>query len=531
MSDKIRLKNKEGFEVDNEVVNRLIHIFPCVIWKDVGKIKKKKDYKGYFDHSDSGINFHNKLYNLIKSKVTDYTVVKSFYDFQKKVSNTEKTETPVDYILPPEKAFKTIKKNKYNTYMDSEYEKGGYYYLFNNCYIEQNFLKELSQIVQSSIPLDGVFPLCKGFGKWNDWICEYDSDHTRFKWDVKQEGWGVLHGTNPWKAFYHYCQFCYTLARIGFEYSPYKKNNMTDYYENGYNVISYCEKPSKESKKLKEKTCEVIISLIKSIKESKKSIKPKNCDDLKWNDYIHDVIYYSLEERYEKGENTDKKNSNKNLNIFHVNNLKETTIIIKKSIRNRLFLLKPFTNNECTRIKKIFTKYAENIDGSDKFDSKDVIEKLFFMHKWMNELEYELKEGEDRKNAEKALKNAKKTIERLYNKYKIKSSSALRDDSSTPKKQIEDDLEQKTMLEELIKYFCIDELKAPNEYCSWVKENSKDFYEAFKKLYTEEIEKFEDNILINKYAEICKVKIDKTLISAFKQKAETAAKYLVEKYK
>ncbi|MBR4684461.1 MAG: hypothetical protein IKO95_06560 [Spirochaetia bacterium] len=369
MSDKIIIKKEdEGIqrlEVSNEVVDRLNNIFRRVIWRD-----PEGKNEGYFD-INKDISFHKDLCDkILEKKVSDYSIVEIFY-------SKKKDDSKYEYLLPPEKEFKQIDINEFNTFKsEPKYTEGGYYYLFNKCFIEKNFVKNLGIPTNKE---DGFFPLWKEYEQFEkkEWICQYLYRQARFNWYNSGNINFYYKPAQPWVEFYHFCQFCYTLVRAGLEVKKDNKGKQLKEYKNdGYKYLidRYLGENIKKINKIKK-----IISDTKG-KTSKKQDSSLEKLEKEYS-YIMGNIEYGIED--------DSK-------PFHIKSLKETILQINfHKVHNsyQKYNFFSFDSNDCESIKNIYKKLNDkDSEGDYNISLKNYSQMFDYILKHISQLSKEDKD-------------------------------------------------------------------------------------------------------------------------------------------
>ena len=230
--------------INIDTINRISNIFPCVAWKDyaaktkqrvlIDKSKKASFRSSYFD-TNRDYDFHKKLNEAVSSGKSDYDIIVEFYNFKNTPDISESREKIFDYLLPPEDQFLQIDKSVDFSYLTAK----GIYIFFNRFFVEEIFNKNLEELISTQLPPGEEFPLYKAYDS-SGWICYYNNNGPRFTWDKNINWNNMAYSPNtPWEGFEHYCQYKFTLVRIGYEQTTFNgaEKNKTLCCKNGLDFL------------------------------------------------------------------------------------------------------------------------------------------------------------------------------------------------------------------------------------------------------------------------------------------------------
>lgn len=381
-------------------LDRISKIFPCVIWWDFTTCegnsldfekskelsKRNPDEIGFFQRSKD----YNSLIKAIDEVKTDFEIVESFYNFKNK-----------PYLLPPQKEFENISINgSYNWKKQDNAisDEKGLYLFFNKFYTEDKFEANLKSVLNLTNPLEddgNWFPISDKYFELSNpvpagWICYYNNDKGRFDWDDIDWLNYFYNPSNPWEAFQHFCQYHYTLLRIGYESDSSHQNlNKLEYKNKGLKTLYDSLNSNRYS------SYEIFIGNVHIGIEMKKSKK----------------------------------------NVFYIKNQNETEQEIKTAIKHKLYQkqnLFTFTPSNKETINRIYEKYPSlTLNKYSKKDFSCRYEEL--LKTILPFIKRQLKELEDDKAAVKELKKDKTSIEKLQAKIALKNTDSMYDDDKDGK--------------------------------------------------------------------------------------------------
>lgn len=325
--------------VNLDTLNRISNIFPCVAWKDYAAkngqrvlldINEKAGSKSSYFDTNTDYNFHKILNDAVSSGKSDYDIIIEFYNFKNTKGISESRKKIFDYLLPPEDQFLQIDKSFDFSYLTSK----GIYIFFNKFFVEKTFNKNLEELISTQLPPGEEFPLYKAYDS-SEWLCYYNNNSPRFTWNQSIDWRNFAYSPNtPWEGFEHYCQYNFTLVRLGYEncVSNNSQKNMTKCVTDGKQFLCdfFClDKASRDYNSDFDK------------------VVPFEFSDY---EYLHGNINYGIEM------------TNPRKDVYYIKSFKDTELQIRKAIKYKKYQEMHdfiFSYNDRETINKLYDKYFD----------------------------------------------------------------------------------------------------------------------------------------------------------------------------
>lgn len=385
--------------INLETLNRISNIFPCVAWKDhstkdgqrirITKGKKTGSESSYFD-TNKDFEFHEILNQAVSSGKSDYEIILEFYNF-KHTPNLSKSRAEIfKYLLPPEDQFLQIDKSVDFSYLTSK----GIYNFFNRFFVEETFNKNLKELISTQLLLGEEFPLYEAYDS-SEWICYYNNNGPRFTWDKGIDWKNIAYDPNvPWEGFEHYCQYRFTLVRIGYE-----------------KTCLNCDGKNKS------------IFLKKGLMFIRKQFSAYHSSDDTTN-CLYGNIDYGVE------------HTKTHKDVFYIKNLDDTKLEIKMAIKHKKFqkqtkfeFTKRITNNEKVEYLQDITqieKFQIQEENNNEIEFTKNVCKNFIEQFSDKEREYKKWLKETFLEKEQGIYNLLKEVELIFQGKEIESSLLLK---------------------------------------------------------------------------------------------------------